>query len=413
MVRKLRVKMILITTASLLFLFVGTISAVYFASYREILEKDREMLERYAAAYWKNGSPKWIEQEPPPGIPPRDVLGPDMAPSGQFYSVELDETGEVLATHIPENEQMDAEQLSMMAKDLVGGKKDGVRGRWVYHWENESFPSGKALLVLLDNVLVDESYYALFRNTRRFGFLLFLLLVILAAWASGMVVKPLIQADREQKRFLSDAGHELKTPVAVITANLELLERDVGSNHWLENIRRENTRMVSLVENLLTLTRMEEVRLPLSRLDLGREVEKAVLVFEVVAFEAGHLLEQDLEEGLFVRGNEKQLESLFSIFLENACEHSLPGSSIGVSLRKQGGQAVLSFQNTCPIMDEGEVRHLFDRFYQVDKARGGESHCGLGLSIAKRIVESLEGSVQVRYEAGRSAITFIVFFPLA
>ena len=410
MYRKLRIKIALSSIAVLLVLFLGTIGIVYGTSYRETLRTDQEMLSRYAEAYWENGNPEGSEPlpllAPPPGEAPAAEL-PQV--SSQFYSVEWDEAGETVSVNNPDAQAITDDDLTVLAHQMAeSGKMNGIEGVWVYHIESRR---GHTLVALLDNTLVTSSSSTLFTNTVRYGLGMIIILCVVVWFTSGLLVRPLERNEREQRRFLSDAGHELKTPVSVIATNAELLQREIGSNRWLENIIAENERSSGLVQNLLTLTRMQEKQSTQEQLNLSEIVEGVILPFEGVAFEKGHVLNAQIRPELFVQGNAQQLSSLVSILLDNAVQYSKEGSEIGITLSEESRRALLQIRNQCPEMSPEQCRQMFDRFYRSDGSRTGNGHYGLGLSIAQKIVQAHRGSISASWKDG--SITFTAVLPLA
>lgn len=405
MYRKLRIKIALSSIAVLLLLFLGTIAVVYGTSYRKTMRTEQEMLSRYAEAYWENGNPEETAMLPPVAPPPGNEP-PAAAPqvSGQFYSVELDAEGQAVAFHNPDSQKITDDELIAMARRIAeNGTKNGVDGAWVFHLESQS---GHTLTVLLDNSLVSDGSSTLFMNTLRYGGLMIVILCVIVWFTSGLLVRPLERNEQEQRRFLSDAGHELKTPVSVIATNAELLQREIGSNRWLENIIAENKRSGGLVQNLLTLTRMQEKQTACERVNLSGIVEGVILPFEGVAFEKGHVLNADVSPELFVQGNAQQLSSLVSILLDNALQYSTEGSEIGLTLAGENHRAILRVRNQCPEMSQEQCGQLFDRFYRTDDSRTGNGHYGLGLSIAQKIVQAHHGGINALWKDG--SITFTV-----
>ena len=214
----------------------------------------------------------------------------------------------------------------------------------------------------------------------------------------------------KQKQFISDAGHELKTPVAVIGANVEMLSREIGKNEWLANIRYENERMGFLVKQLLDLSRAENREALMERVDLSRTVTGETLAFESLAFDHGKTIQSDIEEGICISGNQEQLAQLTSILLDNALRHS-KGNEICISLKLHGHAAVLDVINEGDEIPPEKLEHLFDRFYRIDEARNSEGqHYGLGLSIAKAVTEKHRGSIIVSCRDGK--VRFEVSLPV-
>ena len=201
----------------------------------------------------------------------------------------------------------------------------------------------------------------------------------------------------------------MKTPVAVISANSELLRREIGDNEWLDNIDYENERMSELVKQLLFLSKTENGEMPKETLDFSKLVSGEVLPLETLAFEKGKQIKADIEDGLTVEGNPNQLRQLVAILLDNALEHGT-GETIGLSLYSEHHAAVLEVSNDAKALSEEQLTHLFDRFYRTDEARtAGESHYGLGLSIAQAVTEAHDGRIYAAFHNGR--VQFTVSLP--
>jgi signal transduction histidine kinase len=210
------------------------------------------------------------------------------------------------------------------------------------------------------------------------------------------IVAPLEESYQKQKQFISDAGHELKTPISVVSANAELLSREIGDNQWLQNIQYENQRMGLLVGQLLELARTENAAPMMKQIDLSRLIAGEALPFESVAFEQGLVLHTDVAPEIFMKGSSHQLKQLTAILLDNALRHSQGGTDVRLTLRKEHGYAVLSVINPGAEIPECRRQQIFERFYRMDPARNGEDkHYGLGLSIAKAIVTVHQGHIEV------------------
>ncbi len=225
---------------------------------------------------------------------------------------------------------------------------------------------------------------------------------------SRRIIRPLEENDRQQKQFISDASHELKTPVAVIGTNAELLSRELGENEWLANIQYENERMGDLVKQLLDLSRAENRETTMETVDFSHVVTGEVLAFESIAFDQGKTIQSDIDEGIRVIGSQTQLAQLTSILLDNAVRHGT-GNEISLSLKGQGHSAVLGIVNEGDEIPAEKLEHLFDRFYRVDEARNSEGHhYGLGLSIAKVVSEKHGGNISVSCKEGKVRFTVSV-----
>lgn len=233
---------------------------------------------------------------------------------------------------------------------------------------------------------------------------------VISLFFSRWALRPVARAWTQQRRFVADASHDLKTPLTVILANtsiaLEHPERSVASqSQWLESTQHEAEAMQSLVGDLLALAKMDEeeaaaqsgaARPAFEEVDLSDVIEGEVLQFESVAFERGVKLESQVEPGIELRGNEQRLRRLAGTLIDNACKYVDDGGAVNVSLSRAGKQAKLEVRNTGAPISPEDLPHVFDRFYRADKARtGGAGGHGLGLAIARAIAEEHGGTLTV------------------
>ena len=231
---------------------------------------------------------------------------------------------------------------------------------------------------------------------------------VISLFFSRWALRPVARAWTQQRRFVADASHDLKTPLTVILANtsiaLEHPERSVASqSQWLESTQHEAEAMQGLVGDLLALAKMDEeeaaaqsgaARPAFEEVDLSDVLEGEVLQFESVAFERGVKLESQVEPGIELRGNEQRLRRLAGTLIDNACKYVDDGGAVDVSLSRSGKQARLAVRNTGAPISPEDLPHVFDRFYRADKARtGGAGGHGLGLAIARAIAEEHGGTL--------------------
>ena len=231
---------------------------------------------------------------------------------------------------------------------------------------------------------------------------------------AGLVVGPVKRAWQEQKQFVSDASHELKTPLTVILSSSELAaeEQDVQrTKQYVEGIHAESLRMKALVEDMLTLARTESGTRPATEaVDLSDTVLESVLAFEPVAFESGRELVYDIQPELTVMGSGVQLRRLTDILLDNAVKYAAEGTPVRLLLRQEGRCAALRVENRGETIPAEKLQHIFDRFYRADESRSGGEGFGLGLAIAQSIAQSHGGSIGCASEEG--VTRFIVTLPL-
>ena len=241
-----------------------------------------------------------------------------------------------------------------------------------------------------------------------------LVLFLCSYLLAGVVTRPVDAAWAQQEQFLSDASHELKTPLTVILSSAELLNQSALPEQavYIDNIREESRRMKLLVEDMLTLSRAQRSAgsLPEQTADLSEAAMTAALRFEPVAFEAGKRLEYDIAPELPVRGDGGKLGQALAALLDNAVKYSAGGTDIRLTAEKQGRFAVVAVADSGPDIPAEKLPHIFDRFYRADEARTDGDSFGLGLPIAKAIIDAHRGTL--RCESGGGVTRFIITLPL-
>lgn len=233
-----------------------------------------------------------------------------------------------------------------------------------------------------------------------------LAVLVLLLILSHRIVRPVAESYEKQKQFITDAGHELKTPMTIISVDADLLEMECGENQWLTDIRRQAQRLTGLTNDLIYLSRMEEeqpklqvIQFPLS--DLAEEMAQS---FAAPAQSQGKELEVSVQPMLSCTGDEKVIRQLISILLDNALKYSPQGGKLALKLEKQGRGVLLTVSNTtAQPMERDKLSHLFDRFYRTDQSRSSQTGgYGLGLSIARSIVLAHKGKIRAESPDGTS-----------
>ena len=444
MFNRSRRKIILSIMGSLILLFAVTLTVILLASWQEIRGRDAEMLDRYAELYVPEAMAEAAQEgsdgqgtpgevpPPDPGEMPSDAdetpknpgepkmnggpgrtlekrpadRGPDFQLS-TFYAVALAEDGSVIEVDNGEKDIYSDDELAETARSILAGNRtSGREGTLSYV---VAVRPGYTLVAFMDNTVTENSMNTLLRNFLIVGGAAIAALFFIALLLSKRIIRPLEENDRRQKQFISDASHELKTPVAVIGTNAELLEGEIGQNEWLANIRYENERMGGLVKQLLDLSRAENTEAAKEPVDFSRVVTGETLALDALAFDNGREFRSDIADGITLTGSRTQLTQLVSVLLDNAIRHST-GKEITVSLKRQGHHAVLEVENEGGEIPPEKQAHLFERFYRVDEARGGdEAHYGLGLAIARAVAEKHGGTIGVACAGGK--VRFTVSIP--
>lgn len=235
--------------------------------------------------------------------------------------------------------------------------------------------------------------------------------ILLSRWATAPVEK----AWRQQRQFLSDASHELKTPLTVILSNAELLEAapmDQRPARWRDNILSEAKQMKVLVEQMLTLARADNNPTPsasaMEAVSLSDLATDCALAFEPVAFEAGKPLEYEIAPDLTVTGDRDKLRRLISILLDNAIKYGADGGIIRLKLQKSDRHAQLVVSNPGEPIPQDKLPHLFERFYRADDSRGEKSGFGLGLSIAATVAQEHKASLRAESDWDSTRFLFTI-----
>lgn len=381
----------------LVVLWVGTLGIIYASSYFEMKNQNEQMLQTHAQMYALSPHFEGMGRPMPGGDhgfkPGFDPETPKFQLS-TFYTVAISLDGKVLEIKNDPVTVYSDDALEQMAKNIIEeGKSTGTLDNLTFLKIDKN---GYILVAFMDNTVVNESARSLFRYTLIFGGVALVVFFFLSRFLAKKIVAPLEESYQKQRQFISDAGHELKTPVSVVSANAELLSRQIGDNQWLQNIQYENERMGILVGQLLDLARTENVMPQMERVDFSRLVAGEALPFESVAFEKELALNTAITSGIAVEGNGAQLKQLTSILLDNAIRHSKPAGEVRLTLTGDHGIAELSVINTGDEIPTEHRDKIFERFYRMDPARSGEDkHYGLGLAIAKAIVAAHHGHIEV------------------
>ena len=397
MFKQSRRKIVAAIISILVVLWVGTLGIIYASSYFDMKRQNEQMLQAHAQMYVLPPHFEGMGRPIPGGDhgfkPGFDPEAPKFQLS-TFYTVAISLDGKVLEIKNDPATVYSDDALEQMAKNIIKeGKSTGTLDNLTFLKTDKN---GYILVTFMDNTVVNESARSLFRYTLIFGGVALVVFFFLSRFLAKKIVAPLEESYQKQRQFISDAGHELKTPVSVVSANAELLSRQIGDNQWLQNIQYENERMGMLVGQLLDLARTENVTPQMERIDFSRLVAGETLPFESVAFEKELALNTTITSGIAVEGNGAQLKQLTSILLDNAIRHSKPAGEVCLTLTGDHGIAELSVINTGDEIPTEHRDKIFERFYRMDPARSGEDkHYGLGLAIAKAIVAAHHGHIEV------------------
>ena len=433
MVRRLRRKFVLTAMTALLIIVVLMISCIlliYFHQQDSRADSTLQMLLDNDGTFPDMKDPSQPDNSGGriPGQGPRGAdfdaaRAIEMPFETRYFTVRLDADGNILSTdvdHIAAISSEDAE--SYAASAFSSGKTKGYLDG--YKFADNVQDNGVTLIVFLDCNSSFSNLTQLFRISILIAGITLVLMLVLVEALSGNAVAPVVESLDKQKQFISDAGHELKTPLSVISANVDVLELTGEKNEWTKSIRNQVGRMTALVTNMLTLSRMDEAKWKdlFSRVNFSKIAQSTADTFRVVAKSREKEYTISIQEDLHVFGEQRALEQLCTLLLDNAKKYSSEHGSIVISLTEDHKKARLEVSNTCDEIPSGNLDRLFDRFYRADSSRtripanSGSTTAtaggfGIGLSAAREICESHGGEIRAVHDA-EHIIRFIVLLPL-
>ena len=300
------------------------------------------------------------------------------------------------------NKNEDIEQY--VYKAYKQNKEKGIVGNYVYKVRTSKMKDERATIILMEDESVVTRIKFIYIYAISGSIISIIIAYAISKKVSNMIVKPVKETMESQKRFISDASHELKTPLAVIEANADVLESNIGKSKWMEYIQSEIASMDKLINNLLFLAKVENVKelKEKENFDLTQEVKMTASMFESMAYERKVKIEDKIDENVSFNGNKEDIKQVLSVLIENAIMHTKENGKIVVELNKEKGATVLQVSNEGEEIPKEEREKIFERFYRVDKSRNRkEKRYGLGLAIAKSIVvEGYNGKIGVDCKDG-------------
>ena len=399
MIRKLRLKFICVNMLIVTVMLTGIFTMVYHFTRYGMETRSIAMLQAVASEPFQHNRPG-------------DLLDGVQLP---FFILDLDAAGNIMETDgYFDLSDLDYLQTLVSAADNAGGR-DGVLSAYGLRFCRSITPRGERI-AFADMSSERATLSNLIKTCILVGvacFVAFLLISwLLARWA----VKPVETAWKQQRQFVADASHELKTPLTVIMTNAELLNSpdfdETRRSQFAAHILTMSRQMRQLIEEMLDLARTDsgQSTLIFSQVDLSRLISDAVLPFEPVFFEAGLTLAVDIQENITVRGSQQHLRQTVDILLDNARKYAAPSGEISVSLTRCGGRCRLAVSNPGPEISKADLQNIFKRFYRADEAHTQRGSYGLGLSIARNIILRHRGRIWAESKNGRN--TFFVELPV-
>ncbi len=319
--------------------------------------------------------------------------------STRFFTVHFDVSGRIVMSNTDFISSVTEEQAKEYAeKAYYKGDERGWIGNYrykLYKLKNGigvTFVDGSSNIAMT-NALLWTSGLVLLGSS--------LIIIVIILVFSKRAVKPIAESYEKQQQFITDANHELKTPLTLILANLDIIESELGKSEWIDDIRVEGNRMSLLINRLLTLSRMDEQgkAAEFSLFNLSDAVYDTTCEFEAAAKSNGKVIFYNIAKDITVKGDEGMIRQMTGILLDNAVKYCDLGGVISVSLTP-GKHKVLTVENAYKDVDSVELGKLFDRFYRADKARTSSNSFGIGLSIAKSVMQTHGGDIKAYKKDG-------------
>ncbi len=431
MIRKLRMRLILLTMLAVLLVMVILIGGINVSNYRQVVSESDDILEllmRNGGTFEEHGRGKG----PREGLPPKPGMNgddtqtdiettiivdddfrsgkrsfmwlredridsPELAYETRYFTVLFDESeNAVLVDTGRISAVSESEAVEYAAKALDRKGSSGFIGDYRYLVGEPD--ENNCRMVIFRDCGIGLQNFRNFRNISIFVSLLCLIGVgILVFLASGRIVRPVAESYEKQKRFITDAGHEIKTPLAIITADAEVLEMEQSESEWISDIKAQTKRLSELTQDLISLSKMEETStvLEMKDLDLSALLKSQTGSFGAVATASNKTISSNIEDGIHIQGDKKSIESLLSIVLDNAVKYCPENGHIDVSAtRYKKGARIEVTNDTSETLSAEECKNMFERFYRTDASRNSETggH-GIGLSMAKAIVSKHKGRI--------------------
>ena len=418
MIRDLRKKFILVAMLSTMLVLTAIMGVVNFSNYREMLDRADEMtalLEQNDGKFPEE--PSWHEQddtETPPAKPENDEkdksrFSVETPFETRYFTVTVDENGEVTDCDLDRIAAVDeetAEEYTQTAQQK--NKTTGFQG--IYRYRVTETEDG-AKYVFLDCRREISNFRTVLVTTISVSLLGLAAVFVLVVIFSRMVFRPVEESIQKQKRFITDASHELKTPLTIIDSNIEVMEMESGESQWTKSTRKQIQRLSGLVQQLVTLSRLDEEKglEEKCEFNLSEAVSECVQPYESLAQTREKNLTLNIEEDITYTGDERSIRRLAGILMDNAVKYSSENGNITLTLKKKGKKIFLEVYNDADDLPQGKLDVLFERFYRLDSSRNsGTGGSGIGLSMAKAIVQAHKGKITAENKNGRGLTITVI-----
>lgn len=399
MINKLKSKVFFILMFSISFIVLGTILIFAYLNYNNTINAATSTLESFNDFSKMQG----IDREPKVDES-TDVSGNQEIKEPNAYYFMID-NGRIIDDGGRKNKEVESYALSAYSKN----KESGIIDNYVY--KTKQMKDTRVMIAIIENNSISARIKLIYIISAIGSILAILVTYIISKKLTNMIVQPVAETMEKQKQFISDASHELKTPLAVIEANVEVLESNVGESKWMIYIKSEINSMDKLINNLLFLAKAENTNnnVKKEKFNLSEEINMVGAMFESMAYEKKVKIKSKVAENIDFIGNKEDIKHVVSVLIDNAIMHTKEDGEVIIELEKEKGNIVIQVKNQGDPIPEDEREKIFERFYRIDKSRNRkEKRYGLGLAIAKSIVNQYKGKIDVNCKDGYT--TFKVIF---
>lgn len=401
MIRKLKIRFICLAMAALFIVLAVSVVGMNAVNYSTLVREADTILMFLSRnkGIFPNMNDKSMEGRDFP-----KHFSPETPYESRFFSVLVDKSGKIIHTETSRIFSVDPEQAGEYAqKVFYSGNQSGFAEEYRFLQINEG---NATRIIFLDCGRKLDGFYNYLWISIGMTLAGLAVMFFLIVFFAGKIVRPMAESYEKQKRFITDAGHEIKTPLTIINANIDLLEMDPEDADCLRDIRQQAERLTTLTNDLIYLARMEEADASLEMTDIAvSEIISGVASdFRALAAIQEKEFICQIQPGLFMRGNDKAIRQLINITIDNALKYSPEGGTVAVHFTQARRTLQLNIYNTTQTaVNSEELEHVFDRFYRMDNSRNSATggH-GIGLSVAKAIVEAHHGKVHVWSRDGYS-----------
>ena len=400
MIRKLRIKFVCVIMGIVMLMLAMILGVVIHFTGQNMEMQSINMMRAIATAPFQQGKL---------GKPPEEVRLP-------FFTVQIGNRGELLGISGGYFDLTDREYIESIVNAALASEHNTAQLEdYQLRFLKEKSPRGYTI-VFSDTTTESATLKNLYSICVLIFFVAMGVFLGVSILLSNWVIKPVAVAWDQQRQFVADASHELKTPLSVIMANAELLANEDtvpdDRRKFSRNILSMTYQMRTLVENLLEMARVDNgtLKMQFAALDFSELVRDAVLSFQLLYEEKGQTLQNAIPDGITLQGSERHLYQVLDVLLDNALKYSVAEGHTNVELKRIGHSCLLTVSNTGEPISKEDLKNIFKRFYRADKARSLNGSYGLGLSIAEAIVEAHKGKIWAASEPGYN--TFFVQLPL-